>query len=543
MQNTPTIPINVKTLRKVVECQYSPVALFARLAEFSDRKNRVLLESSEIESKAQLKSIIVNRSALRIECNLQKVKIVALTANGKNALMQLKQVFDPALISANNQPEQIELQYPTPTASGQAIDEESRLKRLTPVDCLRKIKGAFKSDNLSQYSVFLAGLFSFDLIASFEHLPEVSEGNNTSPDFVFYLAEEIIVFDHQTHRSTLYSNIFEGDDEQKNYYEQSRRMQVIADAMDEQDQCIETLPSAIQDLNEDQLNHVNCDVSDALFETTVSQLKQEIIAGNVFQVVPSRTFSLTCANTLLSYQKLKETNPSPYMFYLEDNDFTLFGASPESALKYSQQTRQVELYPIAGTRPRGKFADGQVNDDLDKRLETELKLDQKEVSEHMMLVDLARNDIARISETSSVKIPRLLEIDRYSQVMHLVSCVQGTLRKELDCLHAYQACMNMGTLTGAPKIKATEIIRKTEQQRRGSYGGAVGYINSNGDMDSCIVIRSAFCKDQRAHIQAGAGIVFDSVPKSEAEETKNKANAVVLAIQMANKALVSGEEK
>ena len=151
----------------------------------------------------------------------------------------------------------------------------------------------------------------------------------------------------------------------------------------------------------------------------------------------------------------------------------------------------------------------------------------------MMLVDLARNDIAKISETNTIQIPRLLEVDRYSQVMHLVSNVSGNLKSNLDCFHAYQACMNMGTLTGAPKIKATELIRKMEKKRRGSYGGAVGYIDSFGNMDSCIVIRSAFCKKNQAFIQAGAGVVYDSIPKSESLETQNKAQAVINAIRMA----------
>lgn len=530
----------VETLRKRVECQYSPVALFSRLSQQGENRNRVLLESSEIDSKEQLKSIIVNRAAVRVECNSHTVRLSAETANGINALARLNDVFGEQVKVLANSATAITLNYPKSCIDENQLDEASRLKRLTPVDCLRTIQTVFRQQDNTPYSVFLAGLFSFDFIASFEQLPEVSHGVNSCPDYVFYLAEEVIVFDHQSHRSTLYSNVFSGEEQQKHYFEQSRRMQIIADAMTEQDQCLVSV-SNTQVFSSNKLNNVECDIPDQQFQQSVSQLKDEIIAGNVFQVVPSRTFSILCPNQLLSYQKLKETNPSPYMFYLEDKDFVLFGASPESALKYTESSRQVELYPIAGTRARGRNIEGEIDHDLDKRLETELKLDQKEVSEHMMLVDLARNDIARISETSSVTIPRLLEIDRYSQVMHLVSCVQGKLRDELDCLHAYQACMNMGTLTGAPKIKATEIIRKTEHHRRGSYGGAVGYINSTGDMDSCIVIRSAFCKDGKAYIQAGAGIVFDSIPKLEADETKNKANAVILAIQIANRELIAKE--
>jgi len=220
------------------------------------------------------------------------------------------------------------------------------------------------------------------------------------------------------------------------------------------------------------------------------------------------------------------------MFYFRGEGFTLFGASPESALKYEASTNQVEIYPIAGTRKRGKTANGDIDFDLASRNELELRLAKKELSEHIMLVDLARNDIARISQSGTRKVPELLKVDRYSHVMHLVSRVTGQLRADLDALHAYQACMNMGTLTGAPKVSAAQLIRGAEKTRRGSYGGAVGYLNGLGDMDTCIVIRSAFVRNGTAFIQAGAGVVFDSDPQAEADETRQKAQAVISAIKM-----------
>jgi len=268
--------------------------------------------------------------------------------------------------------------------------------------------------------------------------------------------------------------------------------------------------------------------------------------GDIFQVVPSRSFSIHCPNPLSAYAKLKETNPSPYMFYLKDSDFVLFGASPESALKYTKQSNEVEIYPIAGTRSRGFNKDGSISKDLDSRLELELRLDKKETSEHLMLVDLARNDVARISEPGTRHVADLLQVDRYSHVMHLVSRVVGQLREDLDALHAYQlredldalhayqACMNMGTLVGAPKIRASQLVRDVEKKRRGSYGGAVGYVNGEGDMDTCIVIRSAFVKNEIAYAQAGAGVVFDSVAQLEANETRQKAAAVLNAIALAH---------
>lgn len=272
-------------------------------------------------------------------------------------------------------------------------------------------------------------------------------------------------------------------------------------------------------------------INDREFCNVVDKLKTHIINGDIFQIVPSRSFFLPCQNSLEVYKELKRTNPSPYMFYMQDEDFILFGASPESALKYETETNQVEIYPIAGTRRRGENPDGSINHDLDSRIELELRLDTKENAEHMMLVDLARNDIARISKTGTRFLADLLKVDRYSHVMHLVSRVVGQLADDLDALHAYQACMNMGTLTGAPKIKAMQLISKVEQQTRGSYGGAVGYLNGYGDLDSCIVIRSAYVENGIAEIQAGAGVVLDSIPIAEADETITKAQAVISAIK------------
>lgn len=219
------------------------------------------------------------------------------------------------------------------------------------------------------------------------------------------------------------------------------------------------------------------------------------------------------------------------MFFMQDNDFTLFGASPESLLKYDADSRQIEIYPIAGTRPRGRRADGSLDRDLDSRIELEMRTDHKELAEHLMLVDLAR-----ICEPGSRYVADLTKVDRYSFVMHLVSRVVGTLRKDLDVLHAYRACMNMGTLSGAPKVRAMQLIAESEKTRRGSYCGAVGYFTAHGDLDTCIVIRSAYVEDCIATVQSGAGVVLDSQPQAEADETRNKARAVLRAIATAHHA-------
>lgn len=524
---------NVKSISKAIDTHLSPLTIFKHhLSRSAENRHSILLESSEIETKADVKSILLLQAALRIECNHRQVTAQSVTANGHNALTHIKQqlkLSGVAFTQVNHQT--ITVNYPAIPAN---LDEDSKLKQASPFDFLRLLIRIFDSSNNQQYAVFLAGVFAYDMIACFEDLPPVATADNTCADYIFYLAETLLVMDHKNHQHRLYGNQFTDIDEEKNYFELSRVFSeyenfiVNLSASDNnlQKNTIEkTIPSA----KDYQVN-----LTDSEYAAIVNKLKTHIIDGDIFQVVPSRTFSMPCHSPLASYQALKQLNPSPYMFFMHDEQFCLFGASPESALKYSKKTNLVELYPIAGTRPRGKNADNQINADLDSRIEIELKLDEKELAEHMMLVDLARNDIARISQPGSTRIPRLLQVDRYSQVMHLVSCVQGELREDLDALHAYQACMNMGTLTGAPKIKATQLIRQLEKTRRGSYGGAVGYLNGQGDMDSCIVIRSAFCKQRTAYVQAGAGIVYDSIAELESQETTNKAKAVINAVSIAN---------
>ena len=273
--------------------------------------------------------------------------------------------------------------------------------------------------------------------------------------------------------------------------------------------------------------------SDDDFAAAVVRLKESIAAGDVYQVVPSRGFTIPCPHALAAYHELRRSNPSPYMFYVAAPGFELFGASPESALLHSARTGTVSIRPIAGTRPRGLAADGCVDHELDTRLELELRTDTKEVAEHVMLVDLARNDVARVSVPGTRQVQDLLRVDRYSRVMHLVSEVSGTLAPGLDALDAFRASMTMGTLTGAPKLRAAELIRLSEGVRRGSYGGSVGYLRGDGELDTCIVIRSAFVTAGRALVQAGAGVVSASVPAAEAEETVHKASAVLHAVAAA----------
>ncbi|MCJ7675018.1 MAG: chorismate-binding protein, partial [Sedimentisphaerales bacterium] len=293
------------------------------------------------------------------------------------------------------------------------------------------------------------------------------------------------------------------------------------------------------------LSQASTDTSRNDYEAMVKSAKQHIIDGDIFQVVLSRTIIEPCPDEPLDvYKRLRQLNPSPYMFYLNMPSTILMGSSPELNLRVSGpapaspdssgggaiDARSVEIRPIAGTKPRGRVA-GAIDPDTDFRYEAELKIDRKELAEHMMLVDLARNDIARVAEPGSRVVTELLTVEKYESVQHLVSNVKGILARGLDALSAYLATMNMGTLTGAPKIEAMKLIRLLEKTKRGYYGGAVMYLTVDGRFDSCITIRSLQVKDHTAYIRVGAGIVHDSIPKTEFEETEHKANSCLRAIR------------
>ena len=533
-----TSPGKVETIEQAGHYIEDPLAAFAHLC--GEKSNALLLESAEIDSKDDLQSLLMVDAALRMECRGNRVEINALTANGASVL--------PLFVE--HAPEGLHIKEKTDTsiaivcdeADGE-LDEDSRLKAASVMDALRIVINKITPIRQHPHAVFLGGVFAYDMLAGFEKLPNVAEGENDCPDFVFYLAETLITVDHQTRETHLIGSVFSGQDVAQQYFAIAQRLEAIHQQLHDMpaepvitstNAANKTEAQSGQSLSSFDPNvEVHVDLSDEQFCNHVLDLKQHILAGDIFQVVPSRTFSLPCPSPLLAYAKLKESNPSPYMFYMQDGAFSIFGASPESALKYERESNQVEIYPIAGTRPRGKRPDGSIDRDLDSRIELNLREDTKEKSEHIMLVDLARNDVAKVSRPGTRYVKDLLKVDRYSHVMHLVSRVVGQLRDDLDPLHAYQACMNMGTLVGAPKVSAATLIREVEKKRRGSYGGAVGYLNGQGDMDTCIVIRSAFVKNGTAYIQAGAGVVYDSVPQAEADETRAKAQAVIGAVKAA----------
>jgi anthranilate synthase component 1 len=515
-------PGKVETLSIIGEYIADPLNTFETLCQ--QQTNCMLLESAEIDSKDNVKSLILVDAAMRLECHGQKVRCKALTENGAS-IIPILEAHCPSKAELHQNGNEIQLSFELPNAQ---LDEDNRLKAPYVFDALRSIIQNVQPIRQHDQALFLGGVLAYDLLASFEKLPTVEDSENSCPDFVFYLAETLLIIDHKEQKTEIIGSVFSGVNVGNNYFAISKRMEEL-------NQQVNAEPASIAKHKITGITpETTVDKSDTDYIADVERLKENILAGDVFQVVPSRTFSLPCPDPYLAYAKLKQQNPSPYMFFLQDQDFCMFGASPESALKYTKDTNEVEVYPIAGTRPRGKNTDGSIDADLDSRIELDLRQDEKEKAEHLMLVDLARNDIARVAEPGTRSVKELLKVDRYSHVMHLVSRVVGQLKSDLDALHAYQACMNMGTLVGAPKVKAAELIRHTEGKRRGSYGGAIGYINGKGDMDTCIVIRSAFVRNDTAYVQAGAGVVFDSNPQAEADETRGKAQAVITAILSAH---------
>lgn len=480
-------------------------AIFEGLAQPHDS---LLLESADIETKKNLNCLAVLKAALKVTCHGQTVEVRALTEAGESLLPSLEERFHHRLVSRETTTVVFEFSLSTHP------DERERLLAESTADILRFLQ--LEANYSSPLLPFLGGGFAYDYLATFEELPEVKPGANTYPDYEFLVAQTVLAVDHL--QGTAHLEGWDIDD---------KRLREELDSL-------ASLPAAARPAapQRERIRAV-ADVDDTGFRADVDKLKSNIHAGDIYQVVPARAFTVDCPNALAAYRALRETNPSPYMFYVRGADYELFGASPESNLKFTPEDRQVQLYPIAGTRPRGLNPDGSINHELDIRNELDMRTDHKEIAEHTMLVDLARNDLARVAVPRSRQVAELLHVDRYSRVMHLVSRVTATLHPDFDALVAYRACMNMGTLTGAPKLRATELVRRTEGKRRGSYGGAVGYLRGDGAMDNCIVIRSAYVQDSTAVVQAGAGVVKDSMPQAEADETVHKAYAVLNAIAMA----------
>jgi anthranilate synthase component 1 len=406
------------------------------------------------------------------------------------------------------------------------MDEQSRLKSINQMDVLRAVAFSFKlAQKPFRVTCGLLGALSYDFIDQFEKLPANESDILGNPDYELYFADNIFIMDHGSGQGHVVVNVIITDDD---------RDEILAEAQKKFDNYFATAKQPVPKAqkHDGDLPEAGTDTDQSEFEKMVKVAKQHIIDGDIFQVVLSRTITEPCGDEPLDvYRRLRELNPSPYMFYLNTQNSVLMGASPELNLRVSgTEKRNVEIRPIAGTKPRGRI-NGKIDLDTDARYEAELKIDRKELAEHMMLVDLARNDIARVSDSGSRIVNEMLIVERYESVMHLVSNVKGLLRDDLDALSAYLATMNMGTLSGAPKIEAMKIIRQLEKNKRGYYGGAVMYLTVDGQFDSCITIRSLQVKGNTAYIRVGAGIVHDSVPATEFLETEHKAGSCLRAIR------------
>ncbi|MDQ3955998.1 MAG: anthranilate synthase component I [Actinomycetota bacterium] len=367
------------------------------------------------------------------------------------------------------------------------------------------------------------GYLGYDCVREIERLGSPPEDDLKLPDIALLLTRTFVVFDHLLQKAYVITNVAAGRD----------RAGAYDDAVQRCEEAIEKLsrPAAIPAVSvaEVPAPDFSGSVDDAEFGRWVDEAKEHILAGEIFQVVPSRRFELDLrAEVFAAYRVLRMLNPSPYMYFLrfgELGDFPALdvaGSSPEPLVRVTGD--HVVTRPIAGTRPRG------ADEDEDRELERDLLSDEKEKAEHIMLVDLARNDVGRVAEYGSVTVDELMVVERYSHVMHIVSNVSGRLRPELTPFDALTACFPAGTVSGAPKVRAMEIIDSLEVTRRGPYAGVVGYFDFSGNLDTCITIRTIVAVNGKAYVQAGAGVVADSVPANEAEETRRKAEVLLRAV-------------
>lgn len=400
-----------------------------------------------------------------------------------------------------------------------------------PMTGLRELMAGYhpvEVEGLPAFHGGAVGYLSYDQVRFFERLPDENPDTMDLPDLYFMITDTLVVFDHVKNKILIVSNVHVNGDLSSAYDEGIRKIEALEKQLRAPLTLPET-PSMPQSASPLESNFTRED-----FCAAVSKAKEYICAGDIFQVVLSQRFRRAVNSSPLNlYRALRCINPSPYMLLMEFPEFSLVGSSPEVMTQVTGRTAMVR--PIAGTRPRGKTP----HEDVD--YEQDLLADEKEIAEHIMLVDLGRNDIGRISEPGTVAPVdnKFMVIERYSHVMHIVSEVAGTMQDDVDAFDALAATFPMGTVSGAPKIRAMEIIDELEPERRGPYSGGCGYIAFNGDMDTCILIRTMVVKDGTAYCQAGAGIVYDSVPEKEYEETVNKATALFRAVDFAEKGLES----
>ncbi|MBF0620029.1 MAG: anthranilate synthase component I [Candidatus Omnitrophica bacterium] len=406
---------------------------------------------------------------------------------------------------------------------------EERIFQRTPLEIIRELLTPYNFVNipgLPQFCGGLVGYMSYDTVRFFENLPNTLPDVLDLPDIVFMMAKDLVVFDHVHHTILVISCV-----EVPEKASRAERVRLYHLAMKKNDAVIRDLgkPLVKQPVKANAAFKVkvgsNC--TKARYEGMIERAKEEIRAGEIIQVVLSQRFEAKIdVDPVTVYRTLRTLNPSPYMYLLNLDGFQVVGSSPELLVRVENGI--VETCPIAGTKPRGKTPEA------DAAFEKELLSDPKERAEHVMLVDLGRNDLGRVCKEGSVRVTDLMSVERYSHVMHIVSTVQGVLKPEYDAIAALESTFPAGTLSGAPKVRAMEIIEALEPTKRGPYGGCVGYISFSKNLNTCITIRTLLIKGKKAYIQSGAGIVADSDPSKEYEESLNKAMAQVKALECAH---------
>ncbi len=412
-----------------------------------------------------------------------------------------------------------------------------------PIETLKAYLRTYSSPSLQELPPFTGGaigFFGYDLLQYYEKLPAHRVDDLEMDDIQFMFCDQVIVFDHLKQQIKVVANVhikpFASDQEIADEYEKTLcRIDEMIERLGKP--AAHHIPAAKLSIPEDvELGEIHSNLSKQEYMDNVDKAKAYIRAGDIFQVVLSQRFDIeTEVSPLEVYRVLRIMNPSPYMYILKMDEETIVGTSPEPLVKVNGS--KVETRPIAGTRPRGETADE------DLALEQDLLADEKERAEHLMLVDLGRNDIGRVAEFGTVKCDSYMQIERYSHVMHIVSNVSGMLRKDKDFFDAFISCLPAGTVSGAPKLRAMEIISEMENEARGAYAGAIGYLGFSGNMDTCITIRTIIFKKGKAYVQAGAGIVFDSDPEKEYQETVNKAKAMLKSIRMAEAIFLTGRKQ
>lgn len=401
---------------------------------------------------------------------------------------------------------------------------EKSIRSEDPLAWIREFKRQFRVPGIPELPRFTGGLvgyFGYDTVKYIEpRLAGITKTDTLgTPDIFLMVSREVVVFDNLTGKVFLIVHADPGDEQafQKGQQRLDDLMQTLREPV--------PVPAAGTCTQGQPVNFAP-EFSESAFKQAVERTREYIRAGDVMQVVLSQRQSAVFEDPPINlYRGLRSLNPSPYMYYLDMGDFQIVGSSPEVLVRL--EDREITVRPIAGTRPRGK------DHDHDRKIEQELLQDPKELAEHLMLIDLGRNDVGKVADTGSVTLTDRMIVERYSHVMHIVSNVTGTLKEPFDAIDVIRAVFPAGTVSGAPKIRAMEIVNEFEPVKRGVYSGAVGYISWDGNMDTAIAIRTAVIKDRKLYIQAGAGIVHDSVPDNEWDETNNKAGALMRAAQIA----------